>query len=72
MKHPTLRRLAATTLLAIGILAAIAASPDIDSPVSDIHFFAHLAACATIAALCLYGHRRLTADTTTNKQNINQ
>ncbi len=67
-----MRRHLATTLLSIGILAVICASADTDSPVSDAHWFAHLAACASVAALCLYGHHRLTATHTTAQHNINQ
>ena len=72
MKHPTLRRSAATTLLSIGILAVICASADTDSPVSDAHWLTHTVASASVAALCLYGHHRLTATNTTAQQNINQ
>lgn len=67
-----IRRHLATTLLSIGILAVICASADTDSPVSDAHWLAHIAACASVAALCLYGHHRLTATHTTAQQNINQ
>lgn len=65
MKLLCLRQIASTLLLVIAILAVIAASADIDSLVSEVHFFAHIFGCASLAAICLYGHHRLTKTPTT-------
>lgn len=64
MKTSSLRQMAATSLLAIGILAIICASADVDSSVSEGHFYTHIFGCAFLAAICLYGHRRLTKSQT--------
>lgn len=64
MKLLFLRQVAATALLVIAILAVMAASADIDSPVSEEHFYIHIFGCAFLAAICLYGHRQLTKQQT--------
>lgn len=64
MKLLCLQQIASPLLLVIAIIAVIAASADIDSSVSEAHFFAHIFGCAFLAAICLYGHRRLTKSQT--------